>query len=241
MKKLNLVKLLKRIIFGIKFKDEENLLFYLMGNDALPSPLSAEDEEKFIALMNDERSKHKAKEKLIEHNLRLVVYIAKKFENTNTSIEDLISVGSIGLIKAINSFDGEKQIKIATYASRCIQNEILMYLRKNSKTNSNISLNEPIKSDGDGNELVVGDLIKCDEKDAQELAEQSHEKKMLLSLLNKMPERDQEIINLRFGLNDHEEKTQKEIAEELNISQSYISRIEKKVIDKLKKDLQKYA
>ena len=178
-----------------------------------------------------------AKNKLIEHNLRLVVYICKKFNGTNVDMEDLIGVGSIGLIKAINSFKLDKNIKLATYASRCIENEILMHLRKTSKLKAEVSLDEPLTVDGDGNELVLGDILSEEGDCVSKNIEKSTEKKLLWQCLNKLNEKEKEIMILRFGLGKDGEKTQKEVADTLGISQSYISRIEKKIVGKLKKEL----
>lgn len=240
-------KLVKKIIskfFNFDFGSVDDLIFYLCNNEALPSPLSIEEENDLVEKLNlvgqefeDEREN--AKNELIEHNLRLVVYIAKKFENTNENLEDLISVGSIGLIKAVNSFNAEKNIKLATYSSRCIENEILMFLRKSVKTKNEISLEEPLNVDGDGNELVLADIISMENDSVTKDLENKAEQKVLLELVSKLNKREQEIINLRFGLNAYEEKTQKEVADMLGISQSYISRIEKKIIGRLKKEIVK--
>lgn len=227
--------LLNKIDF---FKEEsQDLILYLCGNEALPNPLSDEDEIEFIlkACNGDE----KAKDVLIEHNLRLVVYICKKFENTGIDLEDLISVGTIGLIKAVNSFNMEKNIKLATYASRCIENEILMQLRKSVKYKNEISLEEPLNSDSDGNELVLADIISTENDVVSKDLELETEKQLLWNCLKKLNYREQEIMMLRFGLNNDEEKTQKEVADLLGISQSYISRIEKKILSKLNKEIGK--
>ena len=242
---MQIPKLIKKIINKIfNFQLDENLIYYLCQNEALPSPLEASEEDFYLnklTLIGDEfkKEREEAKNILIEHNLRLVVYIAKRFENTGECIEDLISVGSIGLIKAINSFNKEKNIKLATFASRCIENEILMHLRKVVKTRNEISLEEPLNIDGDGNELVLADVISMENDSVTKNLETSCEQKILLDLVNKLNLREQEIINLRFGLNSREEKTQKEVADLLGISQSYISRIEKKIINKLKKEILK--
>ena len=180
---------------------------------------------------------------LIEHNLRLVVYIAKKFDNTGVGVEDLISIGTIGLIKAINTFNPEKKIKLATYASRCIENEILMYLRRNNKTKMEVSIDEPLNVDWDGNELLLSDILGTDEDTIYRDMEQEAEKKVLFGAINRLSAREQTIIRMRFGLNDAkgEEKTQKEVADILGISQSYISRLEKKIMQRLKKEMLKYS
>ena len=215
-----------------------NFLFYLSQTEALPCPLLIEEENELINKLNT-NEKELAKAKLIEHNIRLVVYIAKKFENTQTDIEDLISIGSIGLIKAVNSFVPEKNIKLATYASRCIENEILMYLRKTIKQKSEISLEEPLNVDSDGNELVLEDILSQEKDNMAQNMENEIEKEILKKLLTKLNSKEQLIITMRYGLNGDEEKTQKEVADILNISQSYISRIEKKILTKLKKDMLK--
>ena len=212
----------------------------------LPPPLET-DEEKccLIALVdkNVAMSKEQAKKQLIEHNLRLVVYLAKKFENTGVCVEDLISIGTIGLIKGINTFNPEKKIKLATYASRCIENEILMYLRRNNRVNLEVSFDEPLNTDWDGNELLLSDILGTDEdviyKDLETEVEISLLKKAMLSL----NERERQIIELRFGVNrvENKELTQKEVADILGISQSYISRLEKKIMARLKKEIQKMA
>lgn len=212
----------------------------------LPSPLET-DEEKccLIALVdkNVAMSKEQAKKQLIEHNLRLVVYLAKKFENTGVCVEDLISIGTIGLIKGINTFNPEKKIKLATYASRCIENEILMYLRRNNRVKLEVSFDEPLNTDWDGNELLLSDILGTDEdviyKDLETEVEISLLKKAMLSL----NERERQIIELRFGVNrvENKELTQKEVADILGISQSYISRLEKKIMERLKKEIQKMA
>ncbi len=239
-----LVKKILKKIFDFNFCLDEDLIYYLCQNEALPNPLSSEEENFYaqeLNLIGDEYNERReqAKSKLIEHNLRLVVYIAKRFENTGESLEDLVSVGSLGLIKAINNFNIDKNIKLATFASRCIENEILMHLRKTVKLKREVSLDEPLNIDGDGNELVLGDVISMENDSVTKNLESSCEQKILLELVEKLNNREKEIINLRFGLNNYEEKTQKEVADMLGISQSYISRIEKKIISKLKKELVK--
>lgn len=206
--------------------------FYIGATDILPEPLSKEEEEYYVKL-KDEGS-IEAKEKLIEHNLRLVVFLAKKYENTGVDLEDLVSIGNIGLIKGINTFSSSKNIKLATYASRCIDNEILMYLRKNKKTKCEVSIDQALSLDSDGNELHLEDVIGTD-KDivTRNIEEKSDKEIMLQEVLNLKP-RDRDIMVLRYGLMGNEEYTQKEVAEKLGISQSYISRIEKKVIRRLK-------
>ncbi len=210
---------------------------YIGGSDVLPPPLSADDErELLLRLAGDD---NEARQTLIEHNLRLVVYIARKFENTGVGVEDLISIGAIGLIKAVNTFDGEKKIKLATYASRCIENEILMYLRRNSKTRSEISFDEPLNIDWDGNELLLSDILGTEEDIIYKSIEEEVEKKLLFAAMEKLTNREKIIMQTRFGLFGQEEMTQKEVADMLGISQSYISRLEKRIIRKLQKDIMK--
>lgn len=211
-------------------------VYYINGPMSLPEPLSKE-EEQFLSeqLANGDE---KAREKLIVHNLRLVVYIAKKFESSGVNIEDLISIGTIGLIKAVNTFSPEKNIKLATYASRCIENEILMYLRKIASQKMEISLDEPLNTDWDGNELMLADVLGSEGDEISREIEEDDEKRMVMEIIKTLPERERIIIDMRFGLGDKEELTQKEVAYKLGISQSYISRLEKRIIkrigDKLK-------
>ena len=216
-------------------------VFYIGGNDILPAPLSAEREAEVIEMLGTEKEKE-GKSVLIEHNLRLVVYIAKKFDNTGVGVEDLISIGTIGLIKAINTFDPVKNIKLATYASRCIENEILMYLRRNSKTKMEVSIDEPLNVDWDGNELLLSDILGTDEDVIYRDMETEVEYKLLFRAIAKLSDREQTIVNLRYGLNrgDGKEKTQKEVADILGISQSYISRLEKKIMKRLKREMIRY-
>ena len=203
---------------------------YFVGSvDKLPEPLTREEELKYI-MQNDEE----AKQKLIEHNLRLVVFLAKKYENTGIDLEDLVSIGTIGLIKGINTFNNDKNIKLATYASRCIDNEILMYLRKNKRRRTEVSFEDSLSYDSEGNELHLEDVLGTDEDIVTRPLEEEIERKLLYQEIAKLNDRDKEIMTLRYGLNNHEEMTQKEVANELGISQSYISRIEKKVINRLK-------
>lgn len=229
----NLVLLWLKEVFGI---DSE--VFYINGPQTLPPPLSKEEEGLLVLRMHED---HEAKKLLIERNLRLVVYIAKKFENTNTGIEDLISIGTIGLIKAINTFRSEKQIKLATYASRCIENEILMHIRKNSGIRGEVSLDEPLNVDYDGNELLLSDVLGTECDYVYKNLEESEDRRIVREALKELNERDREIIELRFGLRGgkSEELTQKEVADILGISQSYISRLEKRIIEKLKDYLTK--
>lgn len=236
--KEKLVDAFTKIFNGQLFDEYSNIILYLCGNEALPSPLDSETELELI--LESEKGSEIAKNELIEHNLRLVVYIAKKFENTGIDLEDLISVGAIGLIKAVNNFKLEKNIKLATFASRCIENEILMHLRKTSKQKNEISLEEPLNTDSDGNELVLADILAVDNDSVTKHLEQKTETELLYSCLSKLNNREKEIILLRFGLiKNTEEKTQKEVADMLGISQSYISRIEKKILSRLNKELKK--
>lgn len=214
---------------------------YIGGADILPPPLDAREEGKMIGMLGTEED-GKARSALIEHNLRLVVYIAKKFDNTSVGVEDLISIGTIGLIKAINTFKPDKNIKLATYASRCIENEILMYLRRNNKTKLEVSIDEPLNVDWDGNELLLSDILGTDEDVIYRDLEHEVECRLLVKAIGKLSRREQTIIRLRFGLNgaDGEEKTQKEVADLLGISQSYISRLEKRIMVRLKKEIVRY-
>lgn len=216
-------------------------LYYIGGTDVLPAPLEPQREAYVLGKLGTEQEKE-AKAILIEHNLRLVVYIAKKFDNTGIGVEDLISIGTIGLIKAINTFNPVKNIKLATYASRCIENEILMYLRRNSKTRMEVSIDEPLNVDWDGNELLLSDILGTDEDVISRRMEDEVEITLLGKAINKLSPREQTIIKLRFGLNnaDGKEKTQKEVADLLGISQSYISRLEKRIMKRLKKEIVKY-
>ena len=214
---------------------------YIGGAEVLPAPLDAEEEKNVLAMLKTEDDDY-AKKMLIEHNLRLVVYIAKKFDNTGVGVEDLISIGTIGLIKAINSYDRDKNIKLATYASRCIENEILMHLRRSSKIRADVSIDEPLNVDWDGNELLLSDILGTDEDVISRRLEDEVEITLLAKAINKLSPREQTIIRLRFGLNNAEgkEKTQKEVADLLGISQSYISRLEKRIMKRLKKEIVKY-
>ena len=209
---------------------------YINGAETLPPPLSKEDEAKTLAMLDTDFEK--ARETLIVHNLRLVVYIAKKFESTGIGIEDLISIGTIGLIKAVNTFSVEKNIKLATYASRCIENEILMYLRKTNQQKMEVSIDEPLNVDWDGNELLLSDILGTDDDTVSVNIENEAEKRVLLEAVENLDEREKLIMELRFGLNNRPEKTQKEVADMLGISQSYISRLEKRIIKRLKKDME---
>lgn len=209
--------------------------YYISGSDTLPPPLSKEEEEE--ALLGLARGDDASRNLLIERNLRLVVYISKKFETSGVYVEDLISIGTIGLIKAINTFNGDKNIKLATYASRCIENEILMYLRKNSSQKLECSLDEPLNIDWDGNELLLSDVLGTDGDEVSRDIETDEEHKLIREAVNALNDRERLIVNLRFGLDGSEGKTQKEVADMLGISQSYISRLEKKIIDRMRRDL----
>jgi RNA polymerase sporulation-specific sigma factor len=213
-------------------------IHYIGGAEVLPPPLDSEEEAEVIDKIGTE-SDTEAKAILVEHNLRLVVYIAKKFDNTGIGVEDLISIGTIGLIKAINTFNPTKNIKLATYASRCIENEILMYLRRNNKTKMEVSIDEPLNVDWDGNELLLSDILGTEEDIIYKNIENEVDRKLLNKALSKLSERERIIVQLRFGLNteDGNERTQKEVADLLGISQSYISRLEKKIIKRLKKEI----
>ena len=208
--------------------------FYINGAETLPPPLSAEEEQRLLASGSEQ-----SRDTLIVHNLRLVVYIAKKFNSAAVNIEDLISIGTIGLIKAVNTFCPEKNIKLATYASRCIENEILMYLRKSSSRKNEISIDEPLNIDWDGNELLLSDVLGSDADDIGRGIEQEDERFLLLRFVGGLPPREKQIMEMRFGMNGYEEYTQKEVADALGISQSYISRLEKRIIGKLKKQIEK--
>lgn len=220
------------------FMTRKGDIHYIGGSEVLPPPLEAERESKVIGDLGTEYE-DEAKATLIEHNLRLVVYIAKKFDNTGIGVEDLISIGTIGLIKAINTFKADRNIKLATYASRCIENEILMYLRKNNKTKMEVSIDEPLNVDWDGNELLLSDILGTEEDIISKGIENEVERSILKKAISKLSERERTIVNLRFGLlsEDGKEKTQKEVAAMLGISQSYISRLEKKIMKRLKKEM----
>ncbi|MBR6695434.1 MAG: RNA polymerase sporulation sigma factor SigE [Oscillospiraceae bacterium] len=221
----------------IKMGFESKGIFYINGSDTLPPPLTKEEEERAFNLLSENDAT--AKEQLIVHNLRLVVYIAKKFESTGVGLEDLVSIGSIGLIKAVNTFCPNKSIKLATYASRCIENEILMFLRKTSQRRIEISIDEPLNTDWDGNELLLSDILGTDNDTVNRNIESEAEKSVLLDAIEHLEERERLIMKMRFGLIDGKEKTQKEVADIIGISQSYISRLEKKIIKKLKVTMEK--
>ena len=226
-----------KILLRLKlFLTADNDVFYINGSDTLPPPLSREEEN---AVMERIRSgDSRAREPLIVHNLRLVVFIAKKFESPGAGAEDLISIGTIGLIKAVNTFSPEKNIKLATYASRCIENEILMYLRKSSQLKNEVSIDEPLNTDRDGNELLLCDILGSDAEDINRNLEQEMERRMVLREVARLGGREEQIMELRFGLNGNREHTQKQVAQLLGISQSYISRLEKKIIRQLKRSLE---
>lgn len=231
----NLLTFIKNLIAKFKTKDS---CFYINGPETLPPPLSSEEEAKTVAMLGTDRDAF-AREQLIVHNLRLVVYIARKFDAAGAGIEDLISIGTIGLIKAVNTFCPERNIKLATYASRCIENEILMYMRKTTVLKSEISIDEPLNVDWDGNELLLSDILGSDGNEVGGRVEEEDEKKMLNEQISRLCDRERNIMNLRFGLGGSKEHTQKEVADMLGISQSYISRLEKRIIARLKKELEK--
>ena len=224
---IKLVTFIKRLYLKL-FKGG---IYYINGTINLPEPLSLEEEQLLSEKL--EGGDEKAREKLITHNLRLVVYIAKKFESSGVGLDDLISIGTIGLIKAVNTFSPEKNIKLATYASRCIENEILMYLRKIASQKLVVSLDEPLNTDWDGNELMLADVLGSDGDEISREIEEDDEKRILLQVIEALPAREKEIIEMRFGLGDKEELTQKEVADMMGISQSYISRLEKRIIKKI--------
>ena len=214
---------------------ENDEIFYIAGSQNLPPPLSSKKEEEMLQRL--ENNDFEARQTLVEHNLRLVVYIAKKFENTGVGIEDLISIGTIGLMKAINTFNNGKNIKLATYASRCIENEILMYLRRSNRTKGEVSIDEPLNQDGDGNELLLSDILGTDDDITSRAMEDEVDRVLLKSAILKLNDREKHIMELRFGFKNGVEKTQKEVADMLGISQSYISRLEKKIMNKMKKEI----
>ncbi len=228
-------KIIKKILNIDLFQIKQKLVAYVSKREVLPKALTNEEEE--VLLQRLRNKDETARSELIEHNLRLVVYIAKKFESSGADIDDLISVGAIGLIKAVQSYDVSKNIKLATYASRCIENEILMFIRKKTKQNYEVSLDEPLNYDKDGNELLLSDILESEPDEVNSMLEKSSENKILWNAIRKLNAREQKIMELRFGLNGDEESTQKEVADMLGISQSYISRIEKKILSRLKKDL----
>lgn len=210
-------------------------VFYIGGADTLPPPLSPEEENEILEKLRE--NDNSVRKILVERNLRLVVYIAKKFENTGVGIEDLISIGTIGLMKAINTFDAKKNIKLATYASRCIENEILMHLRRNSKIRNEVSIDEPLNTDGDGNELLLSDILGTEEDGVFKTIEDEVDKQLIKESMSKLSKREKIIMELRFGFESGREKTQKDVADMLGISQSYISRLEKRIIHRMKREM----
>lgn len=236
---MRLIYLIKKIFDFDGVYSREQVVYFLCSGSPLPTPLNDEEEKKYLLLLNSAK-RDEACNKLIEHNIRLVIYIAKKFENSGVDTDDLISIGSLGLIKAVKSFNYEKNIKLATYASRCIENEILMHFRKIVKRKGDLSMDEPLSVDYDDNELLLSDLLSSDDLRCDEKMERLQEKEQLYKAIYELPPNEKLIMELRFGLNGQEEYTQKEVADILGISQSYISRLEKKIFAKLKKDLSKY-
>ncbi len=231
---MSIIDILKLFYRKITKKDFEKLpIFYINGSQTLPPPLSSQEESEILARIEDDD----AKQILVERNLRLVVYIAKKFENTCVDLEDLISIGTIGLMKAINTFNADKNIKLATYASRCIENEILMFLRRSNKLKSEVSIDEPLNQDRDGNELLLSDILGTDEDVIYKNLEDEVDHKLLKIAISKLSDKEKYIMNLRFGMNGCTEKTQKEVADLLGISQSYISRLEKRIMGKMRKEI----
>ncbi|WP_232698396.1 RNA polymerase sporulation sigma factor SigE [Brevibacillus daliensis] len=235
--KIRLVLQLLWYRFLLKIGVKADEIYYIGGSEALPPPLTREEEELLLARLP--AGDGAVRGMLIERNLRLVVYIARKFENTGINIEDLVSIGTIGLIKAVNTFDPEKNIKLATYASRCIENEILMYLRRNNKVRSEVSFDEPLNIDWDGNELLLSDVLGTENDTIYKNIEDQVDRKLLHKALDKLSDRERTIMELRFGLAGEEEKTQKDVADLLGISQSYISRLEKRIIKRLRKEFNK--
>ena len=238
---MNLLQALKSSVttLYVKYFNEEEIenfpIYYIGGSQTLPPPLTPEEETSILERLA--KGENEVRQTLVERNLRLVVYIAKKFENTGVGIEDLISIGTIGLMKAINTFNTEKKIKLATYASRCIENEILMYLRRSNRIKGEVSIDEPLNQDGDGNELLLSDILGTDPDITSRRIEDEVDKTLLKASIEKLNNRERNIMELRFGFISGNEKTQKEVADMLGISQSYISRLEKKIINKMKKDI----
>ena len=238
---MKLLETLKSSILEIlkKYFDRDKLekfpVYYINGSQTLPPPLEPKEEEELLSKIDEDGDI--TRKILVERNLRLVVYIAKKFENTGVEIEDLISIGTIGLMKAINTFNTGKNIKLATYASRCIENEILMYLRRSNRIKGEVSIDEPLNQDGDGNELLLSDILGTDDDITSRRIEDEVDKKLLKNAIDKLSKREKDIMELRFGVGGRKEKTQKEVADMMGISQSYISRLEKKIMKKMKKDI----
>ena len=232
---MNIIEILKDIYKKFTKKDLDSLpIFYINGSQTLPPPLSPLEEAEVLDRINDDEN---ARQTLVERNLRLVVYIAKKFENTGIDLEDLISIGTIGLMKAINTFNTDKNIILATYASRCIENEILMYLRRSNRIKGEVSIDEPLNQDRDGNELLLSDILGTDEDVIYKNLEDEVDNKLLKVAISKLTDKEKYIMNLRFGMAGYKEKTQKEVADMLGISQSYISRLEKKIMLKMRKEI----
>lgn len=227
----------RRLVQWIRRLVRPDSVYYIGGSDTLPPPLTRQEEAEILERLPGEA----ARQTLIERNLRLVVFIARKFENTGVALEDLISIGTIGLIKAVNTFDPAKKIKLATYASRCIENEVLMFLRRNSRTKVEVSLDEPLKTDWDGNELLLSDVLGTDPDVVYRSMEENAERQMLFAALSRLPPREQKIMTLRFGLGGRPEMTQKEVADQMGISQSYISRLEKRILSRLHVDLDRFS
>ncbi len=237
MKKIKELLLKFKQYIKSKVEKEDTDIWYVNGSENLPAPLTKEEEE--TVLTEIEQGKQGSKELLVIHNLRLVVYIARKFENTGIGIEDLVSIGTIGLIKAVNTFRPSKKIKLATYASRCIENEILMYMRKTANQKNEMSFDEPLNVDWDGNELLLSDVLGSDSDVVNRNIEYQDEKNQLLKVVSRLPQREKQIMTMRFGLFGSKEFTQKQVADMLGISQSYISRLEKRIIEKLKRELER--
>ena len=232
----NFIERIKEVVNNLKLKIFVDDVFYVNGPQTLPPPLQKKEEDACLEKISN--GDNSAREVLITHNLRLVVYIAKKFENTGIGVEDLVSIGTIGLIKAVNTFCPDKNIKLATYASRCIENEILMYLRKTSNRKTEISFDEPLNTDHDGNELLLSDVLAEDADSVNHNIEYEDEKRLLHSIVDKLNEREKKIINMRFGIDGYKEHTQKEVADIMGISQSYISRLEKRIISRIRKEME---
>ncbi len=231
---MGIFRLFKKVLNKIKSFFKKNEIYYINGNDTLPPPLDTEIEEAMIERI----SERKARDILIEHNLRLVVYIAKRFENTGAGIEELVSIGTVGLMKAISTFNKEKNIKLATYASRCIENEILMFIRKSSVHKREVSIDEPLSVDWDGNELLLSDILGSEGDSVSRSMEEDEERSLIRDAVKKLNPRERVIIEMRYGLNGERELTQKEVADALGISQSYISRLEKKIMVELRKKIE---
>ncbi len=235
---LKLLNKIRELVLKLK-ASESDTVFYVNGPETLPPPLSKEEEQELMDRLGD--GDEAVREKLIVHNLRLVVYIAKKFESSGVGLEDLVSIGTIGLIKAVNTFRTDKNIKLATYASRCIENEILMFLRKTSQLRNEVSIDEPLNVDWDGNELLLSDILGSDADVVNKDIEFEDEKNLLIKTINSMNERERTIMSMRFGLDGGKEHTQKEVADILGISQSYISRLEKRIIERLRREIEKVS